>query len=122
LDAANCAGFGFCTEQSARSRHYTDRRVGSDRGELVTAIASTPRGHNAQPPPGPAEPPTRTAPAELAADGSIEDIMADWLVLSGVLNRVNNSMGRDDLYPFTIHPHLVPKLGFIHRVVTGAKN
>jgi hypothetical protein len=26
-------------------------------------------------------------------------------------------MGRDDLYPFTIHPHVVAKLGFIHRVV-----
>jgi hypothetical protein len=26
-------------------------------------------------------------------------------------------MGRDDLYPFTIHPHVVTKLGFIHRVV-----
>jgi hypothetical protein len=37
-----------------------------------------------------------------------------------VLNRVNNSMGRDDLYPFTIHPHVVAKLGFIHRVVTAA--
>jgi hypothetical protein len=35
-----------------------------------------------------------------------------------VLNRVNNSMGRDDLYPFTIFPHVVEKLGFIHRVVT----
>jgi hypothetical protein len=35
-----------------------------------------------------------------------------------VLNRVNNSMGRDDLYPFTIYPHVVAKLGFIHRVVT----
>jgi hypothetical protein len=55
---------------------------------------------------------------ESYADGTIEDIMADWLVLSGVLNRVNNSMGRDDLYPFTIHPHVVAKLGFIHRVVT----
>ena len=51
------------------------------------------------------------------ADCAIEDIMADWLVLSGVLNRVNNSMGREDLYPFTIHPHVVTKLGVIHRVV-----
>jgi hypothetical protein len=57
---------------------------------------------------------------ESYADGTIEDIMADWVVLSGVLNRVNNSMGRDDLYPFTIHPHVVAKLGFIHRVVTTA--
>jgi hypothetical protein len=54
------------------------------------------------------------------ADCAIEDIMADWLVLSGVLNRVNNSMGRDDLYPFTISPHVVAKLGFIHQVVTTA--
>jgi hypothetical protein len=46
--------------------------------------------------------------------------MADWLVLSGVLNRVNNSMGRDDLYPFTIFPHVTAKLGFIHHVVTVA--
>ena len=55
---------------------------------------------------------------ESYADATIEDIMADWCVLSGVLNRVNNSMGRDDLYPFIIHPHVVAKLGFIHRVVT----
>jgi hypothetical protein len=54
------------------------------------------------------------------ADATIEDIMADWLVLSGVLNRVNHSMGRDDLYPFHIFPHVVAKLGFIHRVVTTA--
>lgn len=32
-------------------------------------------------------------------------------------NRINNSMGRDDLYPFTIYPHVVATLGFIHRVV-----
>jgi hypothetical protein len=55
---------------------------------------------------------------ESYADGTIEDIMADWLVLSGVLNRVNNSMGRDDLYPFSIFPHVVANLGFIHHAVT----
>ena len=31
----------------------------------MTAIASTPKGHNVQPPPGPAEPLARTTPAEL---------------------------------------------------------
>ena len=55
---------------------------------------------------------------ESYANATIDDIVADWVVLSGVLNRVNNSMGRDDLYPFTIVPHVVVKLGFIHRVVT----
>ncbi len=54
------------------------------------------------------------------ADATIEDVVRDWTVLSGVLNRVNHSMGRDDLYPFSILPHVVTKLGFIHRVVTTA--
>ena len=31
----------------------------------MTAIASTPKGHNVKPPPGPAGPPARTTPAEL---------------------------------------------------------
>ncbi|HTQ21447.1 C45 family autoproteolytic acyltransferase/hydolase [Mycobacterium sp.] len=31
----------------------------------MTAIASTPKGHNVKPPPGPAEPPARTTPSEL---------------------------------------------------------
>jgi hypothetical protein len=57
---------------------------------------------------------------ESYADATVEDIVTDWCVLSGVLNRVNNSMGRDDLYPFTIFPHVVAKLGFIHQVVTTA--
>src|SRR3984885_2949148 len=57
---------------------------------------------------------------ESYADATVEDIVTDWCVLSGELNRVNNSMGRDDLYPFTIFPHVVAKLGFIHQVVTTA--
>ena len=31
----------------------------------MTAIASTPKGHNVKPPPGPAEPPARSTPSEL---------------------------------------------------------
>lgn len=54
------------------------------------------------------------------ADATIADIVGDWMPLSGVLNRVNNSMGRDDLYPFSLPPPVVDKLGFIHRVVTTA--
>ena len=55
---------------------------------------------------------------ESYADATIEDTTADRCVLSGALNRVNNAMGRDGMYPFTIHPRVVAKLGFIHRVVT----
>ena len=62
--------------------------------------------------------PANVIARESYADATVEGIMGDWCVLSCVLNRVNNAMGRDDLYPFTIHPHVVAKLGFIHRVVT----
>lgn len=54
------------------------------------------------------------------ADATIADIVGDWMPLSGVLNRVNHSMGRDDLYPFSLPPRVVDKLGFIHQVVTTA--
>lgn len=57
---------------------------------------------------------------ESYADATIADIVGDWVPLSGVLNRVNHSMGRDDLYPFSLSPRVVDKLGFIHRVVTTA--
>ncbi|WP_281426140.1 zinc-binding metallopeptidase family protein [Mycobacterium spongiae] len=52
------------------------------------------------------------------ADATIADIIGDWMPLSSVLNRVNHSMGRDDLYPFSLPPRVVDKLGFIHQVVT----
>ncbi|MGF2953406.1 zinc-binding metallopeptidase family protein [Mycobacterium sp. THU-M116] len=55
---------------------------------------------------------------ESYADATIADIVGDWIPLSGVLNRVNHSMGRGDLYPFSLPPRVVDKLGFIHRVVT----
>lgn len=57
---------------------------------------------------------------ESYADATVTDIIGDWMPLSGVLNRVNHSMGRDDLYPFSLPPRVVDKLGFIHRVVTAA--
>jgi hypothetical protein len=38
----------------------------------------------------------------------------EWLPLTYALNAVNRSMGRDDLYPFTLAPTVIDKLAFVH--------
>jgi hypothetical protein len=50
-------------------------------------------------------------------------VLSDWLPLTYALNAVNRSMGRDDLYPFTLAPTVIEKLTFVHdRVLTvGAR-
>lgn len=50
----------------------------------------------------------------------IDELLGDWSVLSAVFNRINQSMGKDDLYPFTIPEPVAEKLAFVHRVVTTA--
>ncbi|HEY9311977.1 zinc-binding metallopeptidase family protein [Williamsia sp.] len=51
---------------------------------------------------------------------TIEAVLADWQTLAGVFNRINQSMGKRDLYPFTISEPVVRKLEFVHRVVVTA--
>jgi hypothetical protein len=46
--------------------------------------------------------------------GSMEALIADWLPLSLVLNQLNRSMGRDDLYPFVLPPAVMDKLALVH--------
>ena len=36
-----------------------------------------------------------------------------------MLNQLNRSMGKDDLYPFTLTPTVLDKLRFVHVVVTS---
>jgi hypothetical protein len=48
-------------------------------------------------------------------------VLDAWLPLTYALNAVNRSMGRDDLYPFTLAPGVIEKLSFAHeRVLAGA--
>ena len=42
----------------------------------------------------------------------------NWLPLTYALNAVNRSMGRDDLYPFTLAAPVIDKLEFVHERVT----
>jgi hypothetical protein len=71
--------------------------------------------------------------AEIAADRSLsaapgdeddrrpfESLIGDWLPLSYALNAVNRSMGRGDLYPFTLAPTVIEKLTFVHARVQAA--
>ena len=47
-------------------------------------------------------------------------MLDNWLPLTYALNAVNRSMGRDDLYPFTLAPPVIEKLRFVHeRVYKG---
>ncbi len=50
---------------------------------------------------------------------SLESIIDEWLPLTYALNAVNRSMGRGDLYPFTLAPTVIEKLGFVHERVLG---
>ncbi|PXW30949.1 UNVERIFIED_CONTAM: hypothetical protein DES50_10679 [Williamsia faeni] len=59
-------------------------------------------------------------PRSNYAGSTIESVLADWQVLAGAFNRINQSMGKGDLYPFTISEPVVRKLEFVHRVVVTA--
>jgi len=68
------------------------------------------------------------ADAELAAAPRTEPrahefvtILENWLPLTYALNAINRSMGRDDLYPFTLAPVVVDKLSFVHERVLDTR-
>ena len=44
-------------------------------------------------------------------------MLGEWLPLTYALNAVNRSMGREDLYPFTLAQPVIDKLTFVHRHV-----
>jgi hypothetical protein len=71
--------------------------------------------------------PDRPRDAALAAEpstttgyGSFDEIISDWLPLTYALNAVNRSMGKDDLYPFTLAPAVIDKLAYVHELVLVA--
>ncbi|PRC51935.1 hypothetical protein C6A85_61510, partial [Mycobacterium sp. ITM-2017-0098] len=53
-------------------------------------------------------------------DVPVERLLYDWNWISLFFNRVNTAMGKNPVYPFTIPPPVVTKLGFVHRVVREA--
>jgi hypothetical protein len=51
---------------------------------------------------------------------SMQSLINVWLPVSTALNTFNNTLGRDDLYPFILSPPVVAKLGFIHSLIHSA--
>jgi len=66
-----------------------------------------------------ADPSLRAVPLD-AGTRSFAAIVEEWLPLTYALNAVNRSMGRRDLYPFTLAPLVIDKLTFVHERVLGA--
>ncbi|MEO9139899.1 MAG: putative zinc-binding metallopeptidase [Jatrophihabitans sp.] len=50
---------------------------------------------------------------------TFDELARSWLALKLVLNALNRSMGKDDLYPFTLTPAVLDKLRFAHVVITS---
>jgi hypothetical protein len=59
---------------------------------------------------------TSTPPPD-AGQRDFTDVLGEWLPLTYALNAVNRSMGRADLYPFTLAEPVIRKLTFVHRHV-----
>ena len=57
------------------------------------------------------------APRDDDGRRSFEALIGDWLPLTYALNAVNRSMGRGDLYPFTLAPTVIEKLSRVHERV-----
>lgn len=57
----------------------------------------------------------------LSADGDFDQLMAQFLELTVVLNALNRSMGQADAYPFAIVDAVKQKLAFVHEVVNAPR-
>jgi hypothetical protein len=62
-----------------------------------------------------------SVPRADAGDREFAEVLAEWLPLTYALNAVNRSMGRDDLYPFTLAEPVIGKLTFVHRRVQACR-
>ncbi|MGA9856953.1 MAG: putative zinc-binding metallopeptidase [Solirubrobacteraceae bacterium] len=59
----------------------------------------------------------KATPQPEAGDRGFAEVLDNWLPLTYALNAVNRSMGRDDLYPFTLATAVIDKLQFVHERV-----
>lgn len=50
-----------------------------------------------------------------------DELVRQWLAFKIVLNALNRSMGKDDLYPFVLTPAVMEKLRFAHVVITSQR-
>jgi hypothetical protein len=51
------------------------------------------------------------------ASVSLDDLLDDWIHLTGALNAMNRSMGLRDVYPFVLTELIKSKLDMVHRLI-----
>jgi hypothetical protein len=61
-----------------------------------------------------------STPRPDTAEHGFDEVLGEWLPLTYALNAVNRSMGREDLYPFTLAQPVIDKLRFVHEHVLAA--
>jgi hypothetical protein len=61
-------------------------------------------------------------PPPDADELSFQQIIDHWLPFTYALNAVNRSMGRGDLYPFTLAPPVIEKLAYVHDLIRPPKS
>ena len=57
-----------------------------------------------------------TNPFDPAA-GDFDQLVAQWIPLTLLLNSLNRSLGQDDAYPFALASRALDKLRFVHDVI-----
>jgi hypothetical protein len=62
----------------------------------------------------------KSTPRPDTAEHGFDELLGEWLPLTYALNAVNRSMGRQDLYPFTLAQPVIDKLRFVHEHVVAA--
>jgi hypothetical protein len=62
----------------------------------------------------------KATPQPEAGERGFGEVLDNWLPLTYALNAVNRSLGRDDLYPFTLAQPVIEKLEFVHERVHQA--
>jgi hypothetical protein len=62
----------------------------------------------------------KSTPRPDTAEHGFDEVLGEWLPLTYALNAVNRSMGREDLYPFTLAQPVIDKLRFVHAHVLAA--
>jgi hypothetical protein len=66
---------------------------------------------------GPTSDESGADPTRPTGDDTFGEVIDHWLELSYALNQVNQSMGREDLYPFVLAPMVIRKLAFVDRLI-----
>jgi hypothetical protein len=69
----------------------------------------------------PDEPAMKKPKVQEASEIAFDDLIADWLALTYVLNNLNRGMGLPDAYPFVLPPATIEKIRFVHDLVHGGE-